>query len=334
MDIKKAFLIYNSGAGKNKSKVKAQKLTLELEKRGVKVVGFESNSRETDQKFASMLEKNEGNVVICLGGDGTLGAVVRTLCENKIDLPIAVLPCGTANDFATAGKIPKNVKKFVNFLFENTPVETDVAKVEGTSNLCEESTKNDGNNSENGAETENKQSAQVSQTYVINAVGSGNFSNGVTVYSSRAKRILGKFGYYIKCVAEFFRMKSCVLDFDCDGEKFSADTLMYYFVNAERAGGFNHFAPVAKINDGKFDLVVVKKCGFFSCLKLFAQIVFGKHLKNKNIITREISIAKVSGGENHPKFFRCDIDGNKGPAGTLNVEVIKGGAKIFVRQDK
>ena len=37
---------------------------------------------------------------------------------------------------------------------------------------------------------------------------------------------------------------------------------MYYLVNSSRAGGFNHFASMAEITDGKFDLVIVKKTNF------------------------------------------------------------------------
>lgn len=314
MKINKAFLIYNSGAGKNRSAKYAKKLIEEFSSRGISAQGFESNSRETDQEFSKILEKSEGNIVVCLGGDGTLGAVVRTLYENKIDMPIAVFPCGTANDFATAGRVPKNTKRFVDFLLSAEPVTTDIARVFGSCGDCSVDQK-------------------PNETYVINAVGSGNFSNGVTVYSSRAKRFFGKFGYYIQCVIEFFKMKSCVLNFDCDGEQFSENTLMYYFVNAERAGGFDHFAPMAKINDGQFNLVVVKKCGFFACIGLFAQILFGKHLKNKHIVVKEVKRATVTGGEAHQKFYRCDIDGNAGPSGSLNVEVIKGGAKIFIKQN-
>lgn len=300
MNIKKAYIVHNSGAGKNKGAIVASKIADELKLESeAQVEIFESNNKDADDRFVKNITCFENSLVIVLGGDGTLGAIVRSLIENNVSVPVAVYPCGTANDFATAQNIPKKIPQFVDFLLSTEPVFIDVAKV------CESS-------------------------YAINAVGSGNFSNGVTTYSHRAKKFFGKFGYYFKCIGEFFKKKACELTFDCDGEIVKTQTLMYYLVNSSRAGGFNHFAPMAEINDGKFDLVIVKKCGFFSCLKVFADVLAGKHKKNKNVIVKTISNLTVSGGEGHPKFYRADIDGNAGPIGTLKVEIVKDKVKIFI----
>ncbi len=300
MEIKKAYLVFNSGAGKNRSNLIAEEIASVLKNKcNADCSLFESNSAESDRIFAKSVIEEEKSVVIVLGGDGTLGAIVRSLVEQNKNIPLAIFPCGTANDFATACCIPKKVPEFVEFLTKSEPISIDIAKV------CENS-------------------------YAINAVGSGNFSNGVTIYSHKAKKIFGKFGYYFKCVGEFFKIKFCKLTFKCDDEEpFCVDTYMYYLVNSHRAGGFNHFAPTAEINDGKFDLIIIKKCNLFQCLSVFSSILRGKTLKNKHIIAKNVQKLIVTGGEGHDKFYRCDIDGNAGPIGTLNVEILKGKVKIF-----
>lgn len=312
MKIRKVFMIYNSGAGKNRSQVRAKEIEALLSARGVDCVLFESNNKAADAQFALMVKDaqelgEDGLCVVVLGGDGTLGAIVRSMVNSGVDVPVAVFPCGTANDFATANKIPKKANKFVDFLFSAAPQCTDIAVVSGVDNVQK----------------------QATSTIAINAVGAGNFSNGVTVYNTKAKKAFGILGYYFGCVREFFHMKSCELTFNCDGEKIKADTLMFYLVNSPRAGGFAHFAPDAKINDGKFELVIVKKTGFWGCLSVFNAIRHGKVDKNKHIITRSVKNVTVSGGEHHPKFFRCDIDGNAGPEGTLKVSIKKNKIRIF-----
>ena len=116
-----------------------------------------------------------------------------------------------------------------------------------------------------------------------------------------------------KCLADSFKMKPANLNFKTDKEEFTASTLMYYATNSKCAGGFHHFAKNADISDGEWDLVVVKKCGFFGCISVFFSILFGSANKNKHIITKKIKTLEVSGGEHSEKFYRCDIDGNGGP---------------------
>jgi len=299
MKVSNCYIVYNSGAGKNNAGKLAEKIKEELINRtNANCTLFESSSKEKDFEFAQTLEETENSLIIVLGGDGTLGAIVRCLILAEKDLPIAVFPSGTANDFAHGVKIPKRVKKFVSLILSSEPVLVDCINVNG-------------------------------DDYAINALGAGNFTNGVTIYSARLKKLFGKFGYYFKCIADSFKMKSAFLNFKTDGEEFSAETLMYYATNSKCAGGFHHFAKNADVSDGEWDLVVVKKCGFWGCVSVFFSILFGSASKNKHIITRRIKTLEVTGGEENKKFYRCDIDGNPGPEGTLKAEVLNKKVKIF-----
>ena len=154
-------MIYNSGAGKNRSQVRAKEIEALLSARGVDCVLFESNNKAADAQFALMVKDvqelgDDGLCVVVLGGDGTLGAIVRAMVNSGVDVPVAVFPCGTANDFATANKIPKKANKFVDFLFKTAPQCTDIAVVSGVDSVQK----------------------QATSTIAINAVGAGNFSNG------------------------------------------------------------------------------------------------------------------------------------------------------------
>ena len=292
MDIKNCYVIFNKNAGKNRAGKIAQKIADEIEKQmGIKSSLLEASSKEQDQSAISFIQNSPNTLLVMLGGDGTISSYMRAMiCANKV-VPIAIYPCGTANDFATSIKVPRNIKKFVMMLKSNEATLVDIAKAQN-------------------------------DYYAINAVGAGNFSNGVTVYNLKAKKFLGKFGYYFKCVREFFKMKSCILHFKTESEEFSAETLMYYLVNSKQAGGFKKLSTNASITDGKWDLLVVKKCGFFACLGVFFSILAGKAEKNKNIITKQVKSLIVTGGENHEKFYRSDVDGNAGPEGALSVKVL------------
>jgi len=300
MEIKHAYLIFNKNSGKNRAECLAQKIGHELNKRGVTCEFCASSTRKEDDLIAKQIKDSEGNIAIVLGGDGTLGAMCRSVIENERNITLAVFPCGTANDFATANKVPRSLRRFVDFLFNKEPRYVDVMKV--------------GEND-----------------YAINALGSGNFSNGVTKYNKKMKKVLGKFGYYLTCIKEFFRMKSADLTFKLDGDReIHAETLLYYFANSRRAGGFNNFVPTAQIDDGLWDLVIVKKCSRWACIKVLLDVSAGRAHKNKHIITTRASSAIVTGGEAKEKFFACDIDGNAGPRGTLIAQVLPKRIKIII----
>ncbi|MBQ7452934.1 MAG: diacylglycerol kinase family lipid kinase [Clostridia bacterium] len=293
MKISHCYIIFNEKAGKNKAGDVALKLADEIEKQiSVKSSLLQTSSKEQDESAVKVIKNSQETLVVVLGGDGTVSSIIRSLAgANKI-VPLAIYPCGTANDFASSLNIKKSIKAYVKMLKESEPTMIDVARVN-------------------------------EKNYAINAVGSGNFSNGVTVYNAKAKKFLGIFGYYFKCVKDFFKMKECNIVYKTESEEFSANTLMYYILNSKQAGGFKKLNTNASITDGKWDLIVVKKCGFFACLGVFCSILSGKAEKNRNIIVKRIEKLSATGGETHEKFYRCDIDGNAGPEGELDVVVLK-----------
>ncbi|MFT5721493.1 MAG: diacylglycerol kinase (ATP), partial [Motiliproteus sp.] len=75
------------------------------------------------QQFAS------GDRVLALGGDGTLNAVAELCVEH--DWPLALLPAGTANDFARALNIPCHPDLACELLHRGTLRPLDVGRLNG-----------------------------------------------------------------------------------------------------------------------------------------------------------------------------------------------------------
>ena len=48
------------------------------------------------------LERDNYHHVLIVGGDGSVNFVVRVLRAGGIDLPVGIIPAGTANDFSVA----------------------------------------------------------------------------------------------------------------------------------------------------------------------------------------------------------------------------------------
>ena len=52
---------------------------------------------------------HNSDLIVCVGGDGTLNQVVSAMVETECKIPLGYIPTGSTNDFATGMKINKNV---------------------------------------------------------------------------------------------------------------------------------------------------------------------------------------------------------------------------------
>ena len=295
----KVFLVFNPSSGRRLAEKKAVKLEKLFLSSGLETVKLTSSSHHEDVANAKIIKKSKNSLVVVFGGDGTLGAVVGALTSVNAECVFAAFPSGTANDFASAAGVPKSVKRFFNFIMNKEPKKVDLMLVN-------------------------------SKKVAINAVGAGNFSNGSTNYNTKLKKIFGKYGYYLSCIKNFFNLASQELTFNIDGNITKVNAFLYFFVNSKRAGGFKNFAPNASINDGMFDLIIVKKCSKAACIKVLCDISRGRADKNENIICLKGKTGEVVGGEDNPKFSTCDIDGFSGLSGSLNVSVLPSQVEFLI----
>jgi diacylglycerol kinase (ATP) len=86
-------LVHNPKAGSKKHE--GENLIKALEKRGHEAI-YESSKRK---RIAKALKKNI-DLVLVAGGDGTVGKVANRLVAANSQIPLSVLPLGTANNFA------------------------------------------------------------------------------------------------------------------------------------------------------------------------------------------------------------------------------------------
>lgn len=310
-------IICNPNSGRGSGLHFARKIKTEFAMRGENDVNiFESLSIEdTEKRFAEIVDNGiKVHTFIFIGGDGTISICIDRMLKSGLNIPIAIFPCGTVNDFSKSFGMTTNIKKFVDTLMMNKTVKCDIARVNGN--------------------------------YTVNVACGGYFTHGANTYSRKAKRIIGKLTYYIKGMFSAFGMSPQRLRITVDGKVFEEDILMYMVINSKSVGGFSKMGAKTKINDGKFDLYAVKFAGL-SLVWTFFKLLFGKHTYDKNVIYTTGKIFKIELIENirkHPitkkikkyktneKFIHSDLDGNVGPALPLEVKVLGEVLTIFSRK--
>ena len=75
-----------------------------------------------------MISAKDYSILAVAGGDGTVNEIVNGMME-KLDLPLAIFPVGTANDFGHHLNLPKSVADCCDVILRNNIRRVDIGKV-------------------------------------------------------------------------------------------------------------------------------------------------------------------------------------------------------------
>lgn len=227
----KAAIIYNPTSGKqfNTDKVRKQFLNILTEAK------YEANFYVTEyhlhaKKIIKELS-DDTDLVLVVGGDGTLNEVISGNCEREKQLLISPIPVGTTNDVCNMLGYGKNI----------------------LTNL---------RNALNG-EVKNLDIYAINGHPFIYVVGFGKFTNVPYDTKREKKKKWGYLAYVMEGVRSFFNKDTLYeLTYEVESGKYTG---LYSFIsvsNASRIAGFNNVFKDVKLNDGKIEVLlsnIVKK---------------------------------------------------------------------------
>ena len=128
-------IICNPNSGRGNSFSFAKKLKKRIEKVSSSSAEiYLSESVEKMREFFAEIKKerpNFYNSILILGGDGTFSLAVDALLKIGLNVPVAIFPLGTVNDFAKQTHMAKSVKKCVSTILAQKTKKCDVAFVNG-----------------------------------------------------------------------------------------------------------------------------------------------------------------------------------------------------------
>ncbi|MGO3127365.1 MAG: lipid kinase YegS [Luteimonas sp.] len=204
-----------------------------LRARGVHIdvrVTWETGDAE---RYAAEALAESVDTIIAAGGDGTLNAVVSVLAAQTADadaLPsLALLPLGTANDFATAAEMPDLPEEALTLALDRPAVLIDVLRIETGDGV-----------------------------HWCANLGSGGFGTQVTVETHAGlKKVLGGLAYFITGLSRLGRIEP--LDARITGPDFAwaGGFIALGIGNGRQAGGGQALCPDACIDDGLIDVTIV-----------------------------------------------------------------------------
>ena len=165
--------------------------------------------------------------------------------------------------------------------------------------------------------------------YFINVAAAGAFTSIAHEVDSRQKNSLGKLAYYLHGLGEIPALKSFALNVRADGKNFELDAFLFLVLNSPSVAGFKKISSVAQIDDGKLDLLALKKCSPRDLLRLTQKILSGKCIEQEP----NVFFVQAEKFEIHAAVeLTGDLDGEIGGKLPLKIQTVRAGLNFFVNQ--
>jgi diacylglycerol kinase (ATP) len=225
------------------------------------------NDPHTTWLIGSPSSSNEADVVLILGGDGTIHRHLPHLV--KLQLPVLVVPRGSGNDFARAvnlRSVRDSVAAWRRFLSGGNNVRRiDLGVITPNSGNWKQETRN--------------------SHYFCCVAGVGLDAEIARRADGLPRSLRAHGGYILSSVPSLFHFAAVPMRILLPQENQSAaivrtdkPTILATFANTPTFGGGIRIAPRAQFDDGLLDVCVVSELSKFKRLCLFPTVYFGRHL--------------------------------------------------------
>lgn len=275
--VKKARIIYNPTAGREAFKKEMASVLMRFEQAGYETSTHATTGANDATKAAEIAVERQFDLIIIAGGDGTINEVIRGIAEKAYRPQIGIIPAGTTNDFARALELPREIHKAVDIILEENNVKAlDIGKVNGH--------------------------------IFVNIAGGGDLTELTYDVPSKLKAAIGQMAYYIKGIEKLPSLRPVTTVIEYDDEVIEEDIMLFLIANTNSVGGFEKLAPDAAIDDGYFDLIILKKTNLAEFLRIASLGMRGNHIGDKNIIYKQAKRIKITPKEK----MLLNIDGEYG----------------------
>lgn len=283
--MKRARIIYNPTSGREVFKKEIANVLIKFEEAGYETSAHATTGEGDATRAAEIAVERKFDLVVIAGGDGTINEVIKGIAPYDYRPRVGIIPAGTTNDFARALSIPRDIKKAVNIILNEQNIKAlDIG--------------------------------QVNEHYFVNIAGGGDLTELTYDVPSKMKSAIGQLAYYIKGIEKLPSLKPVSTMIEYDDNVYEGDIMLFLVANTNSVGGFEKLAPDALIDDGYFDLLILKKTNLAEFLRIASLGMRGQHIENDSIIYAQAKRIKVTPKEK----MLLNVDGEFG--GMLPGELI------------
>lgn len=291
MDKQRVLAIINPKAG-TKSKSGIPDAIKRILNNNLFSVEMRTISGEGDaERFAAQAAADGFNIVIAIGGDGTVNGAATALTHTSTAL--AIVPCGSGNGLARHLHIPLNVDKALNLINDNYFEQFDYCTVNDRPFFC--------------------------------TCGMGFDAWVAHKFASAGTR--GLVTYVKKTIGEYISYKPREYKIEIDNQVITERAFVIACANAAQYGNNAFIAPHASMQDGKIDVTLIQPFNPLMSPVLGARLFLKNIDKNHSVKVYRTSQLTIT----RPYAEVIHIDGEpiEMPA-TLHIAIHPAGLKVII----
>ncbi|OPJ60117.1 YegS/Rv2252/BmrU family lipid kinase [Clostridium oryzae] len=290
--MKKVKFIYNPYSGESSIASRLDDIVKIHQKKKLAIVPYRIDFNcDLNDAFFDVDKSYE--YILVAGGDGTVDNVVNCMKENNVDLPIGILPVGTANDFAKFIGMPQDVEEACKKILNSKARPIDVGK--------------------------------INDKYFINVASTGLFTDVSQKTDVNLKNTMGKLAYYIKGIEQLPNFRSLKIKVTSENCTFDGDMYLMLVFNGQTAGNLK-LAYKASVEDGMLDVIIIKACMIKDIAALLIKMLRGEHLEGSSgLLYFKTDKLHIECNED----IVTDIDGERGPDFPVTIECEKNALKLL-----
>lgn len=252
----------------------------------------------------------EAEVVLAVGGDGTIHEVCRGLIESSHTAHLGVMPLGTGNDFAKMLGMARRPEAAARQLAAATPQAVDYGIVRWV------------------------EDGRAGERAFINNVGIG-FDAQAAIEAFSFKFLPGMTGYLVAVLRTLRRWSGPrvrVTGVEASGSAasvlYEGRLLLVTVGNGVCSGGMFYLTPHASITDGLLDFCLVEHASHWRIMQVIPRALKGRHETEPEVHTGRIRTLHVTTDAGLPIHTDGEIAARN--AQTIEIEVVPGGLSVLM----
>jgi len=217
--------------GIDKSKL-IEAVKAEINTRNYSLEIYKTSGNNDQNDIGKIISEFQPERILVAGGDGTIQLVAEVL--KKHDIPIGILPAGSANGLALNLNLPAGINEQLKVALGDTFFKMDTLQI-------------------------NDRTCLHIADLGINAELIRNFQNS---------NIRGKLGYFLHSIPTLMNCEyPFEFEIEANGKQFVQKGVLLAIANARKFGTGANINPSGKLNDGLFELILFKTLNFVEIFK-------------------------------------------------------------------
>ncbi|WP_375104343.1 diacylglycerol kinase family protein [Paenibacillus sp. RS8] len=292
--MRQAMIIINPSSGKEEAGEYVRYAERVLADQGY-LVTIKETAKELDATRYCITACEECyDLVVSIGGDGTLHETINGLMNQKQHPKLGVVPLGTVNDFARALQIPLNPEIAIQTLASSNVKTVDIG--------C------------------------LNDRLFGNVVAVGSIAGSLSSVSIEEKTKLGSLAYLKEGLKQLTSTSTHPLVIHYDEKTWQGDSPLFLAVLTNSVGGFENLIPDAAVDDGLLHCFIIQDLSILNTITASISLLLGSLKDHKDVVYFTAQNVTVSS----PEAVRTNVDGEEGPILPITLSVLPRHIQVIV----